>query len=494
MFHHFFITNCVVLIAGTNEYRVHQWRDGKNVWEAMKKKHLKEILDSKSMTFSTKSEFKKSGKTKKSVRFYSWFLDRPDINQLIMSFKGTDFTNEDNPEVFPVWQHHAHEIVSEVDMELIAPFLDHVYTIICDRNKEYYEIEMKKNAWMFQNPLRHMGWATVLVGEEGAGKNRYTDILCKLWGDSYCQPNVSVEQVTCEKARAIVHHKKLIVCNELPPINTKQGKNIQFDTMKTRITEDALQTRSMYHDFGSIIDRNVSNYILVTNHTNSLRIDDGDRRYFILNVSSERKNNHKYLDVLFHFLKNEKFLSHLLSYFLQYDTTGLDISKAVETELRADMIDNNRCYAEEFIRLKHWRKNGFNEMIPHHEWVNLNRIWGLFVGWLQDDVQTDPARDAGAQNKFFDKIRNWVEKKNRRPAAYRPNARLIKLWEQEGEEHDSEEPPLVQDCDDWLTEQKRLYEERLRAKKAEETPLPTESEDIEEDKVESQPELKGEEK
>jgi hypothetical protein len=40
---------------------------------------------------------------------------------------------------------------------------------------------MMKNAWIFQNPQKHMNWATVLVGEQGTGKNQYTNVLCELW-------------------------------------------------------------------------------------------------------------------------------------------------------------------------------------------------------------------------------------------------------------------------------------------------------------------------
>jgi hypothetical protein len=36
-----------------------------------------------------------------------------------------------------------------------------------------------------------MGWATVLVGEQGTGKGMYTDVLCKLWGDEWVQQNIN---------------------------------------------------------------------------------------------------------------------------------------------------------------------------------------------------------------------------------------------------------------------------------------------------------------
>ena len=128
-----------------------------------------------------------------------------------------------------------------------------------------------------------------------------------------------MEQVTCEKAYKIIVNKKLVVCNELPPVNSRQGRNLQWDTMKTRITEDDLQIRAMYKDYDETV-RNVSNYILTTNNVHSIPIDEDDRRYFLLEVSAERRNNHEYLDKLYNLQKDEEFLSHLLTYFLKYDT------------------------------------------------------------------------------------------------------------------------------------------------------------------------------
>ena len=188
MFHHFFITNCVVLIAGTDDYHVRLWDQKLDYaeWESMPKKNLIKRLQTKSMICMELPKERKMGDPKplkkKVTHTYASFLEKPEINQRFHTYLGKDFTNDEKNGVFPAWHIHKFNTVDEVNTDIIQPFLDHVFVVICNRNQRLYEVEMKKNAWMFQNPLYHMGWATVLICEQGCGKNRYTDILCALWG------------------------------------------------------------------------------------------------------------------------------------------------------------------------------------------------------------------------------------------------------------------------------------------------------------------------
>jgi hypothetical protein len=355
--------------------------------------------------------------------------------------------SRENPDCFPAWHGHKYTEVEQVNTELIQPFLDHVLNVICNGDRELYEVEMKKNAWIFQNPLHHMGWATVLVGSQGTGKSLYCNILCNLWGDLYSNPNVKVKHVTDDKAYKIVHYRKLIVCNELPKFGSKEGQSTDWEILKSRITDKTLKMRSMYHDFEELQERNVSNYMFCTNNLDSVLISHDDRRYFVLEVSEDKKGDQEYFSLLFDLSESDEFLQHLLTYLLHYDVSGLNVHVPPLTETKKEIIESQEPYSLQFIKLKeNWRKGCEDDS----QFVSFkSRIWHPYLRWLEDDMGLDSSRYGGRDNKFTAQLvaAKWLEKRKGNPLACRPGVRLIKFW-QEAEkvvaEEEEEEPEKVE--------------------------------------------------
>jgi hypothetical protein len=337
--HHFFLTNCLVYITHSDRFMVKIMEGNGFNWVPMKITELKRILDAKSLRFIRDEKIKTCS--------YSAYLKEPMITQNFVQFVDRDFCkHHPDDKIFPEWNGFEFPLVKPVDMNIIHPFLDHVLQVICDGNQEYYEVEMKKNAWIFQNPLGHMGWVTVLVGEEGTGKNRYTDILCALWGPRYATPNLkSLSQITDEKSYKILHNKKIIVVNELPDINSRQGRSTPWDKVKPLITDDTLTVREMRRDFGDTPEKNINNYFFLTNNVQSVKIPEDDRRYFPLRVSSKRKRSPE-LTKLYDLQFDPVFLSHLLTYLLNLDTTGLNRYQPLETELKREIMEGQKMLLE----------------------------------------------------------------------------------------------------------------------------------------------------
>jgi hypothetical protein len=178
-FMHFYLTSSIVIISNEQGYMEKKRINGRIRWEAKTGKNIKKSLERKSVAMIAKKDVKDISMDK--------FMLHHVIKRDLSTFECLDFTNDENPKAFPIWRTHAHPLVEEVNQELIQPFLDHVRNVICSGNESYYAAEMMKDAWMFQHPLHHMKWATVLVGEQGTGKNVYTEVLCKLWGEKQYQ-------------------------------------------------------------------------------------------------------------------------------------------------------------------------------------------------------------------------------------------------------------------------------------------------------------------
>jgi hypothetical protein len=350
------------------------------------------------------------------MKFSHFLTERHEISQCLKKYEKVDFTNQASNRVFPTFQGFPHKQLQTIDLELIQPFLEHVKNIICDSDEKLYEIEMMKNAWIFQNPQQHMNWATVLVGQQGTGKNFYTNVLCQLWGEKYSDPNVnSIMQIVDEKTcLSIIENKKIIVCNELSSGMTKAGKNVNWDVVKSRITDDYIRCRKMYADYAMNPTKNLCNYFFCTNNRDSIKIEDGDRRYFCLEVSNCRKQDIEYFSKLLETFQHEGFYSNLLTYLLQLDCTELNTQIPVMTQLKREMIESNLSYAEQFIR--RWNLG--------IDWVSGTTVWNKFIEWLE--LKSIDAKFAGAYNKFYDKISQWVDRRRLHGLVqYRANGNLV---------------------------------------------------------------------
>lgn len=83
--------------------------------------------------------------------------------------------------------------VPSFNMETIKPFIKHVYTVICNSNADLYNYLMKwVVATIFQFPCKRTCTALVITGLHGAGKNTFTNQICKLLG-FYAEDNTKSE-------------------------------------------------------------------------------------------------------------------------------------------------------------------------------------------------------------------------------------------------------------------------------------------------------------
>jgi hypothetical protein len=432
-FHHFFLTNCVVKITQSNEYMVRMEHRKTKSWIPKSKEQLTRILDRNTQFIYVTVKGKE---TKKKVK-YSDYLEHPVISQSMLSFTGREFTTtKENPDCFPSWTGHRFPEVEVVNMELIQPFLDHVKNIICSGDEKVYEIEMAKNAWMFQNPDKHLGWATVLIGGQGTGKNCYTNVLLHLWGDLWSTGGVKISQVCGDKCVKIVHNKKLIVCDELPKWKSNDANEQQWETLKSRITDDTFKGREMYQDYSDYELRNVSNYMMTTNNFDGLApLCDKDRRFFILGVSSEKQQDREYFQKLIKLTEKDETLQHLLTYLLRLPIPEhFDPWIPPMTPLKLTMMEDFEALNIRYIKLKRWR-----EIPPRPksdlEYVPFRAIWDDYKRWLSDVIQVNP--DKYHDNKFTQPLieGGWVEKRKTHPSQLRPTQQLRDYWTRLEEEN-----------------------------------------------------------
>jgi hypothetical protein len=147
----------------------------------------------------------------------------------------------------------------------------------------------------------------------------------------------------------------LIVCDDVN-VCSKEATNM----MKTLITEPHVSVEAKGKD--KITVPSYSRFIFTTNEDAVVRIENDERRYFILRVSEKQKQNKKYFDKL-HFLRvtdkdHIMFCKKLYSYFMNVDITDLDIANApITDELIEEKIN---CFTNEEAFIYEMLENGVN--------------------------------------------------------------------------------------------------------------------------------------
>lgn len=138
-------------------------------------------------------------------------------------------------------------------------------------------------AYHVQFPGRKIRWALVVQGAQGCGKTALAKAMTAVLGGS----NVTImdaallftafnswatgAQLVCMEEIRVVGHNRHEVMNRLKPC-------ISNDTVMVRqMRMDAYQTP------------NVTNYVMFTNHHDSLAVTEEDRRYFVVNSALQNK-------------------------------------------------------------------------------------------------------------------------------------------------------------------------------------------------------------
>lgn len=173
-----------------------------------------------------------------------------------------------------------------VDETKIKGFLDHIREVIANNNEEVYEYILNWFSFIMQNPNGKTETALVITGEQGKGKNIFTNILCDLL-NRYSNRNITNIDHIIGKFNTSVENMKLIVCNELSSAET--NKYLNSDSLKSVITEKTITIEEK--NLSPRIAENVCNLILVSNNEIPVKLEYGDRRYVVSRSSSKYKGN-----------------------------------------------------------------------------------------------------------------------------------------------------------------------------------------------------------
>jgi hypothetical protein len=208
---------------------------------------------------------------------------RPDIENcpadVLNLFKGFDVVNN-----------YVEYDKSKRD-EIIKPLLDH-FSMLFNHDEKFLNYYYKYHANMFQNPEKKAGTALIMRGEQGAGKNfTVTDIWGHMIGQhSYISDN---KPDTFFNTHSVVLENKMLV--NVDEVRGKDTSDV-IEQIKGWITNP--ETHINGKGIKAIGIKLFAYFVFTTNNKTPVQIPQGERRFWVVDTSSEKLNDVKYFSAL----------------------------------------------------------------------------------------------------------------------------------------------------------------------------------------------------
>ena len=209
-------------------------------------------------------------------------------------YKGIIFdptTRESNNGYYNLWKGFA-RVAQYGDC---SKYWAHVHDNICKKDEELYRYVRKWLAYIFQYPDA-VHTALVLCGSQGVGKNSFVEPLGILLGSHYAPLSSITELVS----NFNFHLKNAILIHANEAL--WGGNKKEIGTVKAMITEKTCLIEGKGKD--RIVVPNFKHIILSSNEDWPVHLDPDDRRFLVIRVSEEHKEDHEYFKAIQEQLSN----------------------------------------------------------------------------------------------------------------------------------------------------------------------------------------------
>lgn len=138
-------------------------------------------------------------------------------------------------------------------------------------------------AFNVQAPGRKIRWAILLQSVEGAGKTFLAEVMKAVLGAEHVKTidGASIKSGWNEWSFG----KQLVVLEEVKVSGT--NKHEIMNSLKPLITNDDISVNERFRNNRQV--RNISNYMIFSNHHDALALTPGDRRYFVIKSPLQTK-------------------------------------------------------------------------------------------------------------------------------------------------------------------------------------------------------------
>lgn len=290
--------------------------------------------------------------------------------------------------------------------------LDHI-RLLSNNDEQCFQFVLKWLACLFQRPAEKNNVALLFKSKQGMGKDLFYQMLEKMIGQKYSGNTARPERDIFGDFNVFLRNKILVVMNEL---DGKVGYKYS-EKLKDLITNIKEPIRKMRTDV-SETDRSFAHYMFFTNKDFPIKVERGDRRLFVSEVTQPVPPK-EYFDTVGSAINDRKALRQLYDYLKEIDISKVDwIKDKPMTEYMADILDI--CTDREISFLTEKLKNAYVEKGADHtleissknlltEFQDENLCNGL-------DYKTNAIK-FGIKIKNY-RIKGWSSKKTKKGNVY----------------------------------------------------------------------------
>ncbi|MGB1330906.1 MAG: primase-helicase family protein, partial [Gammaproteobacteria bacterium] len=252
------------------------------------------------------------------------------INPFTKVYKQTAFSpNTSNPDTLNYWVPHTIKPLKN-DFNIIERYL---LEIICDDHDSSYAYLIKFLAHMLQKPEEKPGIVPVLIGGQGTGKGVFFQLLKAIWSKTTLLVS-NIDEVVGKFNAAL--ERNYIICMDEALFS---GDRKSLDRLKSTVTESTIRIEQKYQPSRTI--ESFHRFFAATNHDHFAHIDNDDRRFFFLRVSSSHQQDSKYFSELCASFSDGKTLEGFVDYLLKLDLSDFNVRQRPKTNEHIKQIINS---------------------------------------------------------------------------------------------------------------------------------------------------------
>lgn len=188
-------------------------------------------------------------------------------------------------------------------------------------------------AWTVQFPNIKQETCILLQALEGAGKNKFVEIVRSLVGEHNSFDTGEIDDIIGQ-FNSQLSGKLLVIGDELVSYaGFKKSDKIKNMTTcpNINVTKKGIDT---------IQERSYHRFIFTTNNVHTLRISNEDRRILVVAVSNSKIGDHEYFQQLSNEMDSPDNIKKLFDYLMAYDLSEFNFRKVPITQLKRDMVIN----------------------------------------------------------------------------------------------------------------------------------------------------------
>ena len=246
-----------------------------------------------------------------------WWLKHPQRRQ----FETIIFAPGDEvAQSYNLWRGYG---VTAIPGKMHESFLEHLRSNVCKGIDEHYSYLLGWMARVVQKPNEPGEVAIVLRGGKGVGKSFFAKHFGKLFGRHYLE--VSNPSHLVGNFNAHLRDTVLLFADEAFYANDKKHASI----LKTLITSDTLTVEAKGVDVESA--PNFVHLIMASNSPHVVSASHDERRYFVLDVGTEKQQETRYFGGIADDLENGGYES-LLHFLLGYEISDYEVRLVPQTQ------------------------------------------------------------------------------------------------------------------------------------------------------------------